>query len=221
MTGEHPHDLLEAYGLGVLEGDEELQVEQHLAGCSQCRKEFVELQGFIARLRQVPPEAFVDGPPVGADLLLARAVRQARAEQRRPMAWMVAAAFIVVLAALGGGLLLGHRGNGPPSIAAPAGSERLVATNHATGVHMAVVVIPAKGWVRLEGAFTGVPASARCYLIVVDKTGHRFVAGSWLAPAVSPPGGERVDGSALVAPGDVAAVQVVTFAGQVLGTARV
>jgi Putative zinc-finger len=219
---EHPNDLLGPYTLDALDPDEQRQVNEHLAGCPGCREELDELESLRSRLEQVPVEAFLDGPPEGADLLLARTIRQARAERRRPPVWTVAAAVVLVLVALAGGLLIGlNTTGGPAPVAVSAGSTKVVASNPANGVHMTVVITPANGWVRLEGAFTGVPGHARCYLMVVDRSGRRFIAGSWLAPYKSPPGGERVSGSALVAPDDVAAVQVVTFGGQVLDTAQV
>lgn len=219
---EHLNGLLGPYTLHALDADEQREVSQHLAGCPGCREELRELESLRARLEQVPPEAFLDGPPEGGDILLARTVRQARAQSRRPPVWAVAAAVVLVLVALAGGLLIGlNTRSGPAPLAVPAGSTRVTATNASNGVHMTVVITPASGWVRLEGAFTGVPGHARCFLIVVNKAGHRLVGGSWLAPFTSPPGGERVSGSALVPMAQVASVQVVTFSGRVLATATV
>ena len=218
---EHPVGLLAPYSLEALDADEQRQVSEHLASCPMCREELRELESLRSMFEQVPAEAFLDGPPEGGDLVLARAIRQARTERRGLPVWSVAAAVFLVLVALAGGLLAGLKaGNGAP-LAVPAGSSRVAASNPTNGVHMTVVITPAKGWVRLEGAFTGVPAHARCYLMVVDRAGHRVIAGSWLAPRTSPPGGERVSGSALVPPADVTAVQVVTFSGRVLDTAQV
>jgi anti-sigma factor RsiW len=219
MTSDHPSELLGLYQLGALGPEEVKVVDDHAATCTRCRQELGELGVVVGGLGQVPPEAFVDGPPEGTELLLARTLRQARSETARPTTWLAAAVLVLVLGALGGGLLLGRSTTSSSPLSSPAGSTQLTAVE--AGVHMVVVVIPAHGWVRLQGAFTGVPANARCYLIVVDRSGHRFVAGSWLAPAVSPAGGERVDGSALVPPADVASVEVVTFGGKVLDTANV
>jgi len=218
---EHPTELLGPYSIEALDHDEQRQVSEHLAGCPICREELEELGALRLQLEQIPPEAFLDGPPEGGDLLLARTLRQARSESHRPQAWAIAAAVLVVLAAIGGGLLIGRQSSGPAPLSGGPGSTQVAASNPANGVHMKVVITPANGWVRLEGAFTGVPGHAECYLMVVDKAGHRIIAGSWLAPYKSPPGGERVSGSALVPKNDVAAVQVVTFAGQVLATAQV
>jgi len=218
---DHPHELLGPYSVDALDADEQRQVGEHVAICPGCREELDELDSFRSLLDQVPPEAFLDGPPDGGDLLLARTLRQARSERRQPKIWLIAAAVLVVLAAIGGGLLIGRNSNGPSPLSGGPGSTQVAASNPANGVHMKVVITPADGWVRLEGAFTGVPGHAHCYLMVVDRAGHRVIAGSWLAPYTSPPGGERVAGSALVPPNDVAAVQVVTFSGQVLATARV
>jgi hypothetical protein len=80
-------------------------------------------------------------------------------------------------------------------------------TNPANGVTMAVTVTPAKGWVRLHATVDNVKPGLRCQLVVHDKAGNAVVAGSWLVP----PNESNVDGSALVAPGDIASVEVVTF----------
>jgi hypothetical protein len=53
--------------------------------------------------------------------------------------------------------------------------------------------------------------------VVVDKNGNRTVAGSWVAPQVKPgQDGAILDGSALVNPTDVAAVEVLTTSGEEL-----
>ena len=63
----------------------------------------------------------------------------------------------------------------------------------------------------------GVPAGSQCRLFVVANDGSREFAGSWLVGEAT----TTVDGSALVAPADVAAVQLETYAGQVLATATI
>jgi hypothetical protein len=60
---------------------------------------------------------------------------------------------------------------------------------------------------------TGVPAGEQCRLFVVAADGSREPAGSWLS---SPSGSTTLDGSALMAPADVAGVQAETYAGQIL-----
>ena len=72
MTTQHEPQLLGAYVLGALEEQEVRTVEEHLASCPECRGELDELRAMEAYLGDVPPEALLDGPPEGGDLLLAR-----------------------------------------------------------------------------------------------------------------------------------------------------
>ncbi|MFD9048100.1 zf-HC2 domain-containing protein, partial [Streptomyces zaomyceticus] len=73
--------LLGPYVLGVLDDADARRVEAHTAGCEPCREEVDALREMEAALGEVPPEAFVDGPPEGGDLLLQRTLRQMRAER--------------------------------------------------------------------------------------------------------------------------------------------
>ena len=77
---EHDRAALGAYALGALDPDETRVVDAHLAGCADCRAEVAELNELNAMLGEVPPEAFLDGPPDDGDLLLQRTLRQVRAE---------------------------------------------------------------------------------------------------------------------------------------------
>jgi hypothetical protein len=82
---------------------------------------------------------------------------------------------------------------------------------------MSVALTPAAGWVRVHARVGGVPAGEQCRLYVVGRDGSRREAGSWLVA-----GGETtLDGTALLDPADVTAVQVETFAGRPLVTVPV
>ena len=78
--GGHDRSQLGAYALGALESDEAREVEQHVAGCAECSAELAEFEEMKAFLGEVPPEAFLDGPPADGDLLLQRTLRAARVE---------------------------------------------------------------------------------------------------------------------------------------------
>ncbi|MEU8814760.1 zf-HC2 domain-containing protein [Actinoplanes sp. NPDC048796] len=222
MTG-HETDQLGAYALGVLDDDEWAAVHAHVESCADCRREVAELRATEELLGEVPPEAFLDGPPQGGDALLQRTLAEVRAEgdrrdKGRRLVWTLAAALVAV-AALGGGAWAG-RSTAPAAVAAtqspaPASAAPPVsgaATNAATGVSMNVTVRPAAGWVRLSASVGGVPAGEQCRLYVVGQDGARQLAGSWL---VSEPE-TSVEGSALIAPADVASVEVETYAGRPL-----
>jgi hypothetical protein len=228
---EHDRSPLAAYALGALDDDEKRAFDAHLAGCAECQAELDDFAALEAALGEVPPEAFLDGPPEGGDLMLQRTLRAARRERSqaaRPRRLLVAAGVAaLVAAALGGGVLVG-RGTAPSvqAGAAPSATASSAASGPAvraasgkdpkTGAAMTVALTPAAGWVRVHVKVDGVPAGKRCVLQVVPRSGAPVVAGSWL---VSPNGekqGTTLDGAALVAPGDVASVDVVTTDGQKL-----
>ncbi|MBM2616571.1 zf-HC2 domain-containing protein [Actinoplanes sp. LDG1-06] len=224
---EHDNELLGAYVLGVLEPGERSTVQTHLDGCEQCRKELDELREMEAALGELPPEALIDGPPVDGELLLQRTLKQVRGERTRDdrvrrSVWLAAAA-VVAVAVLGGGALLG-RGTAPgqpvieanPAVTLPADARTASAADAATGARMTVAVIPAAGWVRVHAEVSGVAAGQQCRLYVIGKDGSRREAGSWLISEKAAAEGGSVDGSALIAPDEVASVQVETFAGQPL-----
>ena len=75
---EHETDLLGAYVLGVLDRIEQAAVQAHLDGCPPCRREVEDLRGMEAALGEIPPEAFLDGPPPGGDFLLQNTLREVR-----------------------------------------------------------------------------------------------------------------------------------------------
>ena len=117
---DHDQSLLGPYVLGVLEPGDVREVEEHLPGCADCRQQLAELEEMKELLGDVPPEAFLDGPPPDGDLLLQRTLRASRddagptvspvAAPRRPRLLLVAASAAVIAAsALGGGVLIGRQ----------------------------------------------------------------------------------------------------------------
>ena len=105
-------------------------------------------------------------------------------------------------------------GSPAPTGATPSGVRTLVGTDPATGATMTVTLTPAAGWVRVHADVGGIPAGKECVLQVVPRSGAPVTAGSWLVSPKGAKDGTSLDGSALVAPGTVAAVQVVTVQGQ-------
>jgi anti-sigma factor RsiW len=218
MSG-HETELLGAYVLGVLDRDEQAAVQAHLDACGSCRRELGDLREMEAALGEIPPEAFLDGPPPDGDLLLRKTLEEVRVRGRRRTwrnrALVAAAALLVAAVALGAGTLIG-RSTAPPSVvtASPTAAARTgSATDTETGVVMSATVRPAAGWVRVSATVTGVPAGEQCRLFVVGRDGSREPAGSWLAAG---PQSTTVDGAALMAPALVVAVQAETYAGQIL-----
>jgi len=216
MTGPDPrHDPVElsALALGLLPPEQAAAARQHVTGCAMCRREFEELKEMTGVLGELPPEAFLDGPPDG-DLVLQRTLRQIRAEngahRRRRLLGLVAAAAVVVAAVAGGGVAIG-RASVPlvPPPGSAVGALVLTGTG-AGGTALRATLGPAGSWVRLTASVTGIPAGERCRILVVARDGSKETAGSWVVSAT--PGGS-VEGSAAVALPDVAAVVVQNEAG--------
>jgi RNA polymerase sigma-70 factor (ECF subfamily) len=122
--------------------------------------------------------------------------------------------------AAGGGAVLG-RTTAPAVLASAStsavpGTRSAAATDAETGATMTVAVRPAAGWVRVHAAVGGVPVGEQCRLYVVARDGSRQQAASWLVDDAGAAAGTTLDGSALIAPADVAAVQAETLAGEIL-----
>jgi len=222
---DHDQSQLGAYVLGALGPDEAGGVEQHLAGCAECRQVVAELEGTKDVLGEVPPEAFLDGPPDDGDLVLQRTLRAARSGDPMPAAeppprrrrWVPAAAAAAVIAAvaLGGGVLIGQRTSDSDVSQSPvAGSKKVEATNSTTGATMATTLEPREGWSWVKVQVTGLKAGARCELIVTAKDGKTYVAGSWLVSAKAAREGSQFGGGVLVPVGDIASVEVRTAEGE-------
>jgi hypothetical protein len=225
------HADIAGYLLDTLSPEERQQAEEHFAGCDECRAEVESLQEWAAALRDVPEAILLDGPPEDADLLLQRTMRQVRDEssgrRHRRTALVTGAAAAVLAAAVAGGVAVG-RSTAPetpplaqPSPTAPSavastppGTRIAAASDTATGARISVAVIPAAGWVRVNATVGGIRAGERCRLEVVGRDGTAVLAGSWLVSPVGEANGTTLNGSALIAPTDVASVRVVNTAGK-------
>lgn len=232
LGGAHDPAELGAHALGLLDPVQSRAVEQHLAVCPACRREWEELRGMVGLLDDVPPEAFLDGPP-DADLMLQRTVRQVRAEaaahRRRRRFLLTGAAAAVIAVGLSGGVLIGRETVPPPPavVAAPPPADTAdpdaveLSGGGDPGVSMTATLTPAAGWVRLTTSVKGIPAGERCYIVVVSRDGTREIAGGWLVSESGWREGTTLDGSALVPLDDVAEVVIENEDGQEFATARV
>ncbi len=228
--GLHDPGDLGALALGLLDGAEARGVQMQMSGCPECRREFAALRETATLLESVPPEMFLEGP-AESDLLVARAARQVRKEsggQRRRRTFARATAAAVAAAALlGGGVLVGQTtAERDTSVAAapvdPGDPAVTPVTLQGTegDIVMAATVTPAMGWVRITTAVRGIPAGARCTILVIGADGSENMAGSWLASARGQTEGTTVNGSALVDPTQVAAVTIRDETGTDLITLR-
>jgi hypothetical protein len=228
---EHDRTQLGAYALGALEPSEAQEVDEHLATCAECRAELAELEEMKEFLGEVPPEAFLDGPPEGGDLMLRRTLREVRelasepavapASPKRRSRWLtVAAAVVVVAGALGGGVLLGRQ-TAPDPNQPVAGSKQVTTTDTATGATMAATVEPRTGWSWVRVQIKGLKAGDECQMIVTDESGTSWVAGSWVVSDKAAQDGSTFGGGVLVPLDKVQSVEIKTVQGKHLVMATI
>jgi hypothetical protein len=218
---EHDRSQLGAYALGALEADEVREVDEHLATCAECRTELAELEEMKEVLGEVPPEAFLEGPPPDGDLLLQRTLREVRATTtaapvpKKQSRWLqVAAAVVVVAGALGGGVLIGRQGADQADVPV-AGSKQVTATDATTGTTMATTVEPRAGWSWIQVQIKGLKAGAECQMLVTDKAGKTWIAGTWKVSEKSAREGKsQFEGGVLVPIDQVKDVEITTVQGQ-------
>lgn len=218
---EHDGPELVAYALGALDPAEQSAVHAHVAGCAECQREVQEIANLRVSLDQVPPEAFLDGPPAD-DVLLQKTLRRARgdapAEIRRRSPLILVAAAVAVAIALGGGVLIGRQ-TAPDQVAAvPPNAVTERVTDPDTGATMAVTMVPKAGWVMVHADVSGIRAGLDCELYVVPRVGDPVLAGSWKVSATGAQEGTPLNGTALVDPAEVESVQVITTDGDTMVT---
>ncbi|MEU8225470.1 zf-HC2 domain-containing protein [Kribbella sp. NPDC048915] len=239
---EHDRTQLGAYALGALEPAEAAEVDAHLATCAECRAELAELTELKAFLGEVPPEAFLDGPPDDGDLLLQRTLHEVRAVPEVPQRvtvsgadvvpamratrrsrWLLAAAAVVVVGgALGGGVVLG-RTTAPDTVVQQQpvpGSTQVTASDATTGATMAATVEPREGWTWVRVQVTGLNVGDQCEMVVTDKAGKYWIAGSWLVSEKGAKDGSVFGGGVLIPPDQVRSVEIRTLQGQHVVTAN-
>ena len=234
---EHRTEDLGAYVLGALDQDEARELAAHLADCAECQAQLDDLTAMKDSLGELPPEAFLEGPPEDGELLLHRTLRRVRQEKNTTLLTRrvvtTAAAVVAVAIALGGGVLLGKNGGSgqtgqavsTPATIAPTTTTPIAGTHVVSavqdGVRINAVITPAAGWIKVNASVTGIPAGQKCKIIVVSKSGDQEVAGSWLVSQAGAVNGTNLDGAALIDPSQVAAIQVQNFDGHTFVSANV
>ena len=135
------HVDLGAYALGLLEDQDKVTFEAHLATCDACRTELPSLSPIAGLLRGMDPVE-VPGdvkPPV--DLLRRRASASRRGRRRLTIA-SAAAAVVLVGGGIGVGLAVA---SGPAPATTTLTGQLHTATNAANGV-TGTIGLAAKGW---------------------------------------------------------------------------
>jgi hypothetical protein len=133
---------------------------------------------------------------------------------------LVAAAVVVVAGALGGGVVLGRQ-TAPQAEEPAAGYKEVTTTDTSTGTTMATTVEPLTGWSWVQVQVTGLRAGDQCQLLVTDRTGKTWVAGSWLVSAKAAKNGSTFGGGVLVPLDQVRSVEIRTVQGRHVVTATI
>ncbi|REE96593.1 anti-sigma factor family protein [Thermomonospora umbrina] len=178
---------LGVYVLGAIDPVERSQVDAHLAGCPSCRDELAGMAGLPALLGRVGEAEIAEsaGPP---DDLLEPLLARAAAERRRGrfggrrLSFVAAAAVLLVVGGLFGGLVGDRLGDDGSPVARPSASptgERLTAYDGRTGVSAWLLVKRRPSGTGAEVHLTGVPVGSRCRLEAVDRDGRPDQMGSW------------------------------------------
>jgi predicted anti-sigma-YlaC factor YlaD len=174
------HIDLGAYALGLLEDQDKVTFEAHLATCDACRAELPSLSPIAGLLRGMGPVE-VPGdvqPPVD---LLRRRASASRRDRRRLAIASVAAGVVLVGGGIGVGLTAAPR-------PAPAATSSLIgqlhaATNPANGVTGTVGLV-AKSWgTQVTFDLAGVHGPLECELIAISRESERRVVTGWLVTA--------------------------------------
>jgi anti-sigma factor RsiW len=221
---DHDRSMLGAYALGALDPREAQLVHEHLATCAECRREVADLADLRTAMDDVPPEAFLDGPPDGGELVLQRTLRAARAQlpvvaqprARRSFALVAASVVVAAAVALGGGILIGRQ-TAPDTVAQPplpANTRHAEGTDPQTGARLVADVTPQAGWVRIRVAAFGIPRGEPCEIFAVPNNGPPVLAGSWLVSENGARNGTTLDGSALLDPTEVRAIEIRNTSGK-------
>ncbi|MYW96756.1 hypothetical protein G3I59_40645 [Amycolatopsis rubida] len=226
MNTADEHVDLAGYLSGQLAAGEQREVEAHLDGCERCRAEAASLREVQSFLGELPPEALLEGPPVGADLVMQRTVDRVRAESRaragRGRSMAILAAVVVAAVALGAGVMVGRSSSGPavavpatpPPTSAVPGTKVVSGADASGRTRLTANIVPQPGWVRVDGSVTGIPAGEKCLLVVLGKDGQRQVAGGWMVSERAARDGAYLYGTAVVDPAQVVAVVVENTAGR-------
>jgi predicted anti-sigma-YlaC factor YlaD len=175
------HTDVAAYSFGLLEHQDRLEFEAHLAECESCTAELAELSAMSSLFAGVDPVEPENEPGVAQveDLMRRRAT--ARRRMGRQRAFLAAAASLVLI---GGGVAAGVAASsqpGPAPVLAMQG-EQHAAANSATGVRGRVGLVDFAWGTQVILNLAGVRGPLTCELVAVTRSGQRRVIAGWQVP---------------------------------------
>ncbi len=183
--------------------------QHHLDLCPPCRDELDELASLTPLMATARQAGALSARPSEEMLprLLAEASRVRR--RRRLLTGLAAAAVIAV--ALPVGVQLG-RALAPPAPAPQTGVAvvaRGEGTDPVSGTRAEVELRASGSGSRIDVELYSIPGGSRCHVTVIDRAGRRVDTPSWVVPAEGYVAGQTFPEVVGLAPGEVAAVDVV------------
>jgi hypothetical protein len=86
---------------------------------------------------------------------------------------------------------------------------------------MDATVEPRSGWTWVRVQVKGLKAGDQCEMIIIDKAGESWVAGSWLVSEKAAKGGSTFGGGVVIPPDQVRSVEIRTVQGKHVVTATI
>ena len=171
-------ELLGAYALGHLEGDEQAGLKAHLDGCARCREELASLQPVALMLPHADPARCGPAPQPPAELgqrvAATIAAERERGEKRRRRLFggfalggaAAAAAAVLLLFVFGGG-----EGGGP--------EQQVRFTGLPEGITIDATLEPHSYGTEIHMYVHGVPSGTLCRVWLRGPNGASYPAGTF------------------------------------------
>ena len=229
----HVRQSLGVYVVGAIDPADRAMVDQHLAGCPECREELAGLAGLPALLGRVPfdeaaqianfaertnPGVHPDPEPAHSETLTPLLAKVA--QRRRASRWRnLAAAAAVVLVATGSAAGAAQLAQAPAVSTTPAAAhwDSAHATTPGTNV-TADVRYRGRPWgTELVARVSGIKPGTTCQFWVIGAHGQRWLAGSW---TVASAWADESYTETVAAPASAVHAFQVTTAGRTLVTVR-
>src|SRR4051812_8058293 len=173
-------ELLGAYALGQLEGDERAGVEAHLEGCAQCRAELALLEPVARMLPHADPARFESAPQpppeLGARIAATIAGERQRSERRRRRLFggfaLGGATAALAAAALAIFVLGGGGGGGQPE-------QRVAFSSLPQGVRIDATLEPHAYGTEVRMYVHGIASGTLCTVSLRGPGGVSYPAGTF------------------------------------------
>jgi Putative zinc-finger len=187
---------LGVYLLGAIGPAERFAVDNHLAGCTDCREELAGLASLVGRLGTVSSAdaimlaADTEDDPGGGEVGGTRVLLHRAARRRRQRVWRRSATVAAIVTLAAGAAAAGIPAMSTPPLARMAlpgtavyWPETVHGSNPTSGAG-AIVRYRARPWgVQIIVHVSRIPAGTHCELRVLTATGQEATAASWTVAA--------------------------------------